>query len=343
MIKTELAGPDTLLGWLHGATVTQLLGTVARMRLAEAIGHGIADADVLARRYGIPPDRMRRLLRSLADLDLCEERRPGGFALTEAGGALHPDRPDSLHHTVLLLTDPVTQSSWAHLETSLRTGRAGCVEAFGMPIFDCLVERPELAASFHATMSLLTGRVAAEAARRFDFGRFERVADIGGGNGTLLREVLTRHPGVRGVLFDEPSVVAHARPVLAAADLLDRCELVGGNFFDEVPAGADLYVLKWILHDWDDDRAAIILRRCREAMPGRGRLLLVEWVLPDATAPGVPRDPALRDLTMQAIYGGKERTNRELRALLRRAGLAFAAPRPLPGFDRICLLEAVPG
>jgi O-methyltransferase len=340
---TSVDAQETLVRWLRGATVAQLLGTVARMRLTEAIGQGTVELDVLARRYGIPAERMVRLLRALTDLGLCEERHPGGYALTELGDLLRPDRPDTLHHLVRLITDPITQRSWAHLETSLRTGRAGFVEAHGSPIFDYLADRPDLSATYHAAMSLLTERIAAEAAMLVDFGRFPVVADVGGGSGTLLREILARHPSVRGVLFDGPEATPKARRLLHAAGLGERCTINTGNFFDEVPAGADLYLLKWILHDWDDERATLILRRCREAMvTTSARLMVIEQVLPETTAPGVPRDPMLSDLNMLAIYGGKERTLPEFEALLRRGGLSVADVQALPGQHPVCLIQALP-
>jgi hypothetical protein len=340
---TGTPGPEQLLGWLRGATATRLLDTVTRMNLAEVIGDRVADLAELARHYGIPPDRMRRLMRALTDLGVCAEHRPGGYALTALGSLLHPDRPGSLHHLVRLYTDPVTQRSWSSLEASLRTGRAGFVEAYGMPIFDYLADRPTLAATYHSAMNLLTERVAEAAAGYVDFGRFNTVTDVGGGNGTLLREILTRHPGVRGVLVDNAEGSARGAEAIAAADLGDRCTIHTDDFFDGVPSGSDVYLLQWILHDWDDDRATMILRRCREAMPARGRIMVIERVLPATTAPGVPRDPMLSDLHMLAIYGGQVRTLTEFQALFRRAGLRFAAVRPLPGVDQVSLVEAVVG
>jgi hypothetical protein len=251
---TGTPGSELLLEWLHGATAARLLETVTRMNLAEVIGDRVADLTELARHYGIPPDRLRRLMRALIDLGLCAEHRPDGYALTALGGLLHPDRPGSLHHLVRLYTDPITQRSWSNLEASLRTGRAGFVEAYGMPIFDYLADRPTLATTYHATMSLLTERIATVVAEHFDFGRFATVTDVGGGDGTLLREILGRHPGVRGVLVDNAEVVATAAAKFAAAGVGDRCAIAPGDFFEAVPAGSDLYLLKWILHDWDDDR-----------------------------------------------------------------------------------------
>jgi hypothetical protein len=341
--NTAPEGPELLLGWLRGSTATWLLETVTRMNLAAVIGDRVADMTELARYYGIPPERMRRLMRAVTDLGLCAEHRPGGYALTALGGLLHPDRPGSLHHLVRLYTDPVTQRSWSSLEASLRTGRAGFVEAYGMPIFDYLADRPTLATTYHSAMSVLTARVATVAAEHIDFGRFGTVTDVGGGNGTLLREILTRHPGVRGVLVDNAEVVVQAAEQLATAGIADRCRVVAGDFFDGVPAGSDLYLLEWILHDWDDDRATMILRRCREAMPARGRLMVIERVLPVTTAPGVPKDPTLSDLHMLALYGGQVRTLTEFEALFRRAGLRFAAVRPLPGVDQVSVVEASAG
>ncbi|HEX4251433.1 MAG TPA: methyltransferase [Pseudonocardia sp.] len=340
---TRADGTDVLLDWLHGAKATWLLDTVTRMKLAEVIGDRVADLTELARHYGIPPDRMLRLMRAVTDLGVCAEHRPGGYALTALGDRLRPGHPGSLHDLVWLYTNPITQRSWSNLEASLRTGRAGFVEAFGMPIFDYLADRPTLATTYHATMGLLTERIAPAVAGHFDFGRFATVTDVGGGDGTMLRAILTQHPGVHGTLVESGDCVASAARVMAAAGVDDRCTITTGDFFDGVPSGSDLYLLKWILHDWDDDRAAMILRRCREAMPARGRIMIIERVLPTTTATGVPRDPTLSDLHMLAIYGGQVRTLTEFQTLFRRSGLRFAALRPLPGVDQVCLIEAVAG
>jgi hypothetical protein len=176
--------------------------------------------------------------------------------------------------------------------------------------------------------------------RAYDFPRYAVMVDVGGGHGTLLAAILAAYPGTRGILFDLPPVVAGAHAILEHFGVADRCEVIGGDCFVSVPAGGDLYVMKAIIHDWDDARALAILRNCRAVMPTHGRLLLVERVLPDAMeASARCRDVAFSDLNMLVLAGGQERTESEFRALLGRAGFRLARVVPAPP---LCVLEAIP-
>nr|BFF04721.1 hypothetical protein GCM10020241_63960 [Streptoalloteichus tenebrarius] len=208
----QIEARRTIMRTLFGTMVTQAVGVAARWELADAIGDGEAAAADLARVYDIPEERLNRLLRVLACLGLCVERTPGRYALTEAGYLLRKDNPNSLLDLTRLLTHQTMQEAWLHLETSMRTGRPAFDDVFGTPVFTYLGERPELSALFNSAMSQRTkgDGVAATLPQRYDFGRFSRVTDVGGGDGTLLTTILKHHPSLRGVVFDTPEGVAQA-------------------------------------------------------------------------------------------------------------------------------------
>ncbi|WP_020673543.1 methyltransferase [Amycolatopsis nigrescens] len=331
----------TLMRWLSGSVATRVMGVVSRMNLADAIGDGV-DLDDLAAAYEIPPERMIRLLRALVDLDLCVPSGQDRFALTELGSLLRKESPGSMADLVRLYTDQATHEVWMNLEAGLRSSRAAFDEVFGMRFFEYLRKEPELSEVYNAAMGQLTRGVAAALPEHYDFGGAGTVTDIGGGDGTLLAAVLERHPGLSGTVFDRAEVAAQAADTLRAAGVLDRCTIATGDFFQAVPAGAELYLIKSILHDWDDDSAATILRRCREAMSARSRLLIIEQVLPEIGNPGAPGDPDLADLTMLVIYGGKERTRAEFDQLCLRAGLIVTDVVPLTGQRGVCVIETAP-
>lgn len=225
---------------------------------------------------------------------------------------------------------------------SVRTGQPAFESAFGMPAFAYIGGRPELSALFNSGMAELARGAAETVAAGYDFSGFRTVVDVGGGNGTLLGALLTVCPDSRGILFDTPTGVRQAPDVLAAAGVADRCSIATGDFFTAVPSGGDAYVLKSVIHDWDDDRARTLLGRCREAMPEHARLLLVEPVLPDEDGPAARLSAVLSDLNMLVMVGGRERTRTEYAALLASAGLELLHVSDPLAPTHFQVLEAVP-
>jgi hypothetical protein len=194
-------------------------------------------------------------------------------------------------------------------------------------LFELLSRRPHSAASFQAAMSERTVAVAASVAHGYDFTDMSTVADIGGGKGTLLAALLKANPHLRGVLFDRPAVISEARDVLRAAGVADRCEVVGGDFFESTPSGADAYILANVLHDWDDAHAVHILGNVRRMMSRSARLLIVERLIPEDVAEAVPT--LLSDITMLVFTGGMERTNSEYRLLMAQADVEIRQVQPV--------------
>jgi hypothetical protein len=327
-----------LMDWFHGATALRVLGAVARLNLAESMGPQSVPLAELARRVRVPVDQLARLTRALIELGLVEDTEQP--RLTELGQSLRRDHPSSIRDLVLLATDPTTVEACGNLDVAIRTGRSGFENAHGRSYFDYLTGERELSATYHRAMGQLTRQVAEAVPRRYDFTGVGTVLDIGGGDGTLLASVLRHYPRARGVLFDREEAMPSAARAVERAGLTERCAVTAGDFFIGIPAGADHYLLKWILHDWDDNHAAVILHRCREALPRHGRLLIIEQLLPEH--PEVVEEPNLADLTMLAIYGGKERTLSEFEGLFRRTGLELVGVTTLTDGLETSVLEVAP-
>ncbi|GAA2075190.1 methyltransferase [Streptomyces albiaxialis] len=326
----------------NGQLATQVLATGARLGVMDLIGDDTRTAEQVARALGTDPGATLRLLRALAALGALTETAPAAFALTEMGAQLRTDLPESLHSVFRLVTNPGLVRHWERLDEGIRTGGATFAATYGTDIFTYLRDRPDLSAEYNAAMGGGSRAVAADVAAHYDFGRFATVVDMGGGDGTLLSGVLRAHPGVRGVLCDTADGLAQARDRMADAGLAGRCALEPGDFFAAAPSGGDLYVLKSVLHDWDDEQCGVILRNIRRAVPDDGRLLVVETVLPSTVPPDADEVPYLVDVNMLLTYGGRERTRAEYEALCRGAGFGITSVTPLPAPDPYALIEAAP-
>jgi hypothetical protein len=358
--------PAALIQRLTGTWVAQAISVVAALGVADALADGPRDVEALAAAAtpsaatteiacathvpvsrwisaaggGAPSADARapslyRLLRALASVGIFAEGDDGRFRLTPLAEPLRGDDPDSVRAQAIMLGEAWAWRPFEHLLESVRTGRSAFERAHGLPIFEYLARHPEASAAFDAGMTpqLGDGAVAAD----YDFSRFGTVVDVGGGRGSFLAAILRAHPAVRGVLFEQAHVVPGARQYLDAAGLSSRCEVVAGDIFAAVAAGGDAYVLKRVIHDWDDDRAVRILERCRRAMPPTGRLLVVETVIPPGNAPSFGK---LLDVLILAWTGGKARTEAEHRRLLEAAG--FAVTRVVPTRSALSVVEAAP-
>ena len=224
---------------------------------------------------------------------------------------------------------------WGRLHESVRSGRPMAREALGMELFDWYAQNPEEAGFFSAAMGNLSALAASELVRVYDFSAVRTVADVGGAHGVLLTAVLRANPAARGILFDLPHVIATAADVIAAAGLSQRCELVSGDFFEAVPEGADLHLLKQIVHDWDDERATRLLQNCHRALAPAGKVLLVEMVIPPDNRPSPAQ---AMDLNMLVLLGGRERTEEEYQRLFQAAG--FRLERVITTHSPFSVIEA---
>ncbi len=294
---------------------------VATLRIAEQIAAGNTDIKTLAEEAGCDADSLQRVLRHLVGKGVFQEPTYGQFALNEAAQGLL----DPAQHLGLDLNGIGGRIAyaWGSLLSAVRTGNPAYHEIFGLPFWEDLQAHPDIAASFDALMGPLGhGTSDPEVLVTGDWESVRTVVDVGGGTGALLAQVLQARPSIRGILVDFPGTVARASSLLQAANVVERVSLVGQSFFDPLPAGADLYILKKILNDWPDREAKLILSRCAEAARPSGRIVILGGVMPDGS---------MRSLSPEMVLlGGKERTLTEFRELAHQAGLKVQAAGQLP-------------
>jgi hypothetical protein len=325
------------------AALAQAAYVAAELRLADHLAAGPMQVNELARATNCHPQSVHRLLRALVTLEICIQQGDGAFALGRSGPLLRSDNADSLQ-SWLLWFGRNQWAVWGQLLETVRTGESARKRMTGSDGFGLLERNPSTASTFNMAMEQRSRLVAKEVVRHHDFSGVTTIVDVGGGHGVLLEALLSAHPRLRGVLVDRPHAVAGARVLLGQAGVSDRCELLPGDFFESLPAGVDVYLLKNIIHDWDDERASRILRNCHDAMPSGGRLLLIEHVLParlDASASH--RAVVHADLTMMLGPGGKERNECEFRELLQLSGFALVGVKPVAlGYSIVQATKALP-
>ena len=298
---------------------THSLGVFAELRIADLLAGEPRSLKALAGATGAHAPSLGRLLRLLAALGVVAEADAGLYRLTEAGQFLRSDVPGSLRGIAAMFGGEVHSRAWARLNHSVMTGAPAFDTVFGMPIFEYLATDPNAAAMFDDAMTSSSVAQAEAVVDTYDFSGISRLVDVAGGHGTLLATILQRYPSLSGVLFELPHVAAGTGRVFDDAGVRDRVEIVSGDFLEEVPSGADAYIMKRIIHDWDDDRAATILGNCRVAMAPSGRILVVDAVLDESPSSLYGK---MLDIEMLALTPhGKERTEAELRDLLARSGL----------------------
>jgi hypothetical protein len=321
-----------------GIVDTKAVAVAAELGVADALADGPRTANELAAATSSDPDALARLLRYLVGRGVFRTTRDGRFRNNKTSTLLRDDHPGSMRAWVRFYGADWHVAGWNHLEHSVRTGAAAAEAALGHPFWEYVTEvDPGAGALFDAAMASASSLQMEVVARKHDF--VGRVCDVGGGTGTLLAAVVLANPGVSGVLFDLPAVVAKAPPVLEAAGVADRVEVVGGSFFDAVPTGCDRYLLQAIVHDWDDESCVRLLTRCREAMAPDGRILVLEANMPEHDGDHFVKAV---DLEMLVDTGaGRERTRDEFDALFARAGLRVRKALPI-ALSVLFELEPVP-
>jgi O-methyltransferase domain/Dimerisation domain len=322
---------------VNGYQVTQAIHVAATLGIADLLRDGPRGSEDLAAQTSTQAPSLHRVLRALGAVGVLHEGDDGRFALTDVGECLRSDAPEPVGGWAAYVGLPSHFAAWANLLHTVRTGENAFRSVHGNTVWEYRARHPEDGRLFDQAMTDITHRANQHLLEAYDFGRFGTVVDVGGGHGALLAGVLAAHPLVRGVVFDQPHVVAGAPAVLEAAGVADRCQAVGGSFFDAVPAGADAYVLKAILHDWDDEDAVRILGSCRDAITADGAVLVVEREL---GGPNQNPDGKFSDLNMMVGPGGRERTREEFADLLAAGG--FALQRAVPTAIGLSVFEARP-
>jgi len=324
-----------------GPYLSRALHLAAKLGIADQLAGGPRDARALAAATQTDPAALARVLRFLVSVGVFDEGEDGRFALTPISELLRADAPGSMHASVLLFTGDRLQDSWKEIEYCVRTGQpAFRRDDPDADPFTQMQADPEGAALFDKAMASFAPQTAAVVAAAYDFSPFATVADVGGGNGALLLGILQKYPALRGLVFDRPDVVERARAHLAANGMADRCDVVGGSFFAGVPAGADAYLLKHVIHDWNDEQSAAILRAVRAAIPAHGRLLIVEGLYPARIDRSLEsRGATANDVNMLVCTGGRQRSEAEFRQLFAASGFQLA--RVVPTFAQVSVIEGV--
>ena len=332
--------PDArLLQLILGMCTTRALAVAAELGVADLLKEGPMNPKDLAQRTGSNPDGLYRMLRALAAVGVFEMRADQSFANNELSTLLRGDLPGASRANALWFSDVSGWTAWGRLDHSVRTGKPAFDEVFGSDCFTWLEGHTASLRVFQQTMSNLSTIIGSAVAAAYDFSPLRQLVDVGGGYGTLLSSLLQRFPHLSGILFDRPEVIRNAREALKTVRVGANIEPVAGDFFEALPAGADAYILKYIIHDWDDDHCIRLLANCRRAMAPGGRVLIVESVLSDRPDSVLTK---LLDLEMLVMTGGgRERTEQEFCSLLTRAGLEFS--RLIPTQSPVSVIEAFAG
>jgi hypothetical protein len=319
-----------------GKMIAQSLSTMAELKVADQLKDGPKTAAEIAPAVGAHAPSLHRVMRALAMVGVFAEQDGDRFALTPVGDCLRTDVPGSLRNMAVFMGQGWHSAAWSELAHSVRTGEPAFDKAHGAPVFEWAKTHPKEWAIFNDAMTSMSSTEADAVVKGYDFTRHARIADVGGGHGYLLAEILRASAKSQGVLFDMPQVVEGAKKLFADRGLSSRVEIVGGDFFATVPAGCDAYVMKHIIHDWSDAHCEKLLKHCRDKMNDGGRVLVIEMVVPPPNVPGPAKLIDLEMLTM--THGGRERTERELAELFGRAGLALVKAHPTQ--SAVVVLEA---
>jgi O-methyltransferase domain/Dimerisation domain len=326
-----------LMRLVNGFQVSQAIHVAAVLRIADHLTAGPLGHEALAVATGTHPNSLYLLLRALSAVGVFREEVDQSFALTPMADCLRSDAAQPVGPYATLVGRPYFRRAWDDLLHSVQTGGNAFRHVHGMDVWDYRAQHPEEGQVFDRAMGALSRGVGETVAAAYEFGRFRRIVDVGGSNGTLIAQILAAHAAARGVLFELPHVVAGAAKVLEASGVAGRGDVAAGSFFEVVPQDGDAYLLKAILHDWDDASATAILRVCRNAMATDGRVLVVERLI---APPNEEPDTKFSDLNMLVLPGGRERSRDDFAALFRSAGFRLA--RVVVTGTHMSILEAAP-
>jgi hypothetical protein len=336
--ESDPGARESLREIITGFRLTHLVITAAELGIADHLVDGPRTSAELAPLIGANSDALYRVMRALAALGVLTLLDGGRFGLGPLGQHLRSDIPGSLRPLARFWNLEANRRPWQELLHSTMTGECAFEHHFGMEKFAYVDARPDIAAIYNAGMASISGHIGQTIVEAYEFGSFGTIVDVGGGNGSLLAAILQHYSAPRGVVFDLPHAEPSARVYLEGEGLADRCDFVGGSFFEAVPTGADAYVMRLILHDWDDSASTAILKTCRRAMSPDSKLLVVERLLPDGIA--LNFEAFMADINMLVQFGGRERTTDEFAALFKSADLCLA--RVIPTGTIFQIVEAIP-
>lgn len=320
-----------MLQMIWGFWLSRCIYAAAKLGIPDVLARGSMTAEEISGEVGAHAPSLYRVMRALASVGVFAESDGGRFALTPLGETL---KAGGVRSFAIAELGEDHYEAWGNLLHSIRTGERAFDNVFGVPVWQYYAEHKENAAIFNQAMTDLTLAVEAAVMKAYDFSSFEKVVDVGGGHGSFLASILKSNERARGLLFDAPQVVEGARQRFENEGLSERCEVIGGDFFEAVAEGGDLYTMKFILHDWDDARCQTILRNCHRAMKENGKLLVLEMVVPQGCEPSPSK---LIDINMLVMTGGRERTREEFSALFEAAG--FRLKRVIPTESLVSIIE----
>jgi hypothetical protein len=333
----ELPPPVVMLQMIQGFWVSRAIYVAAELRIADLVDDEPKTAEALAKATGTHAPSLYRVLRALASVGVFSEDAEGRFALTPVAATLRSNQPGSLREFAMVELAADHYPAWEAVLDSVKTGEVAFHRVFGMDAWAHRAENREHGELFDKAMASFGNVVNQTVVESYDFSQFSNVVDVGGGDGSLLTGLLKAHPGMKGLLLDLPQVIPGAERYLEAQGLTDRCEVVAQDFLHSVRAGADAYVLKWIVHDWNDDDSTTILKNCHRAMRKDSKLLVVEAIIPPGNQPSFHK---FMDLNMMVMLGGRERTEPEYRSLLEAAGFELTAVTPTQ--TEMMVIEGMP-
>jgi hypothetical protein len=334
--KGTLPPPIVLMQMATGYIVSQALYVAAKLKIADLLKDGPRTSAELAQAAGADERFLYRTLRALASFGVFAETEQGSFTLTPTAELLRTDVQGSMHAMVVWMNEPFHWRVFEEMLGAVKTGKLAFEQVFGMEPFPYFVQNPEVARIFDNAMTSFSLISAPAVTAAYDFSSIKKLVDVAGGHGLLISSILKANPHLQGVLFDMPTVIEGAGRLIEEAGVTVRCEKVAGDFFEAVPAGGDAYIMKHIIHDWDDERSLVILRNCHRAMTENGKLLLVEVVIPPGNEPSFGK---IMDIEMMLLPGGTERTEAEYRELFAAAG--FQLTRVIPTASPASIIEGV--
>lgn len=332
----DLPPQAVLMQMLFGFIPSRAIGIAAELGIADYLTTHPKTADELAIATQSHPQSLYRLLRACASVGVFYENDKQQFSLTPMAEFLRSDSPQSLRNFAIMISDDIQFKTWGQLDHSVKTGMPAFNAVFEMPIFDYYAHNEKQGRVFHNAMTSMSMGSSMAVLEAYDFSGISKIVDIGGGHGFLIASILQKYPNMQGVLFDVPPIIEGASPLLQTFGVADRCELAGGDFFKTAPAGGDAYIMKHIIHDWNDEQCVTILKHCRKGITDLGKLLVIEMVVPEGNVPSLSK---FMDLQMLAVLPGRERTETEYTTLFAKAG--FKLTKVVPTQSPYSVIEGI--
>lgn len=333
----QVSLPQTLIQLINGLWVSQAIYIVAKLNIADLLKDGAKSSDELAKLADVDADSLYRVLRTLAGIGIFTEGKNQRFELNPLAKYLQTDTPGSLRSLATFLGEPWYLQIWEDSFYSVKTGKSALDKLHGTDFHSFVAQDPEKTRIYNEAMTSLTSSLIPKVLASYDFSHYSKIVDIGGGQGILISEILKNNPNLKGILFDQPHVVEEARTFLEAKGVAERCEFVGGNFYESLPSGADIYLMKHIIHIPNIELTRDVLKNCYEVMTKDAKLVLLEGVVPP---PNQSSFTKWLDLNMLVVSsGGRERTEEEYRELLAKAG--FKVTKVIYTQAPVDIIEAV--